>query len=262
MNSILDFQKYKKKNKPISVITCYDYWSAKIISETSIDSVLVGDSVSMVMHGFDSTVSADLQMMQSHVAAVRRGLNNKLIIADMPFLAHRRGMRELMNGVDTLIKAGAHAVKIEGANGQLKAIKHVAESGVPVMGHLGLTPQSINQLGGYKVQGKTSDKAEALISDAKALEDAGCFAIVLELVPAELAKRITEELTIPTIGIGAGKFTSGQVLVLQDMLGMNKEFKPKFLRTFMDGYDLIKAALNSYDENVKSSAFPNNQESF
>lgn len=262
MKSILEFRKYKEIKRPISVVTCYDFWSARIIEESNIDAVLVGDSASMVVHGFESTVNANIQMMENHVAAVRRGLKNKVIIGDMPFLAHRKGLKELMQNVERLIKAGAQAVKIEGANGQLKSIEHVAESGVPVMGHIGLTPQSIHKLGGYKVQGKNSENADELIENAKSLESAGCFAVVLELVPATLAKRITEELSIPTIGIGAGKYTSGQVLVLQDMLGMNKDFNPKFLRTFMDGYTLVQSALNNYSESVKSGNFPNNEESY
>lgn len=262
MNSILEFQKYKNENKPISVVTCYDYWSARIIEESNIDAVLVGDSASMVMHGFENTVNADIHMMESHVAAVRRGLKNKVIIGDMPFLAHRKGLKDLMLSVDKLIKAGAQAIKIEGANGHIKSIAHVAESGVPVMGHIGLTPQSIHQLGGYKVQGRNDKTADELVNDAKSLENAGCFGIVLELVPAELAKRITKELTTPTIGIGAGKYTSGQVLVLQDLLGMNKDFSPKFLRTFMNGFQLIQTALNNYDESVKGKSFPDKKESY
>ena len=262
MKSIIDFQKYKDDGKLISVITCYDYWSAKIIENTSIDAVLVGDSVAMVNHGFESTVNADLGMMQSHVSSVKKGIDSKVIIADLPFLLHRKGKRILMDSVETLVKAGANAVKIEGAKVSLDSIKDVVDSGIPVMGHIGLTPQSINQFGGYKVQGKNNKKAEELVGEAKLLEEAGVFAVVLELVPANLAKRITEEIHIPTIGIGAGRYTSGQVLVLNDMLGLNKDFNPKFLRKFMEGFELMKSAFNAYDSAVKTNSFPNDNESF
>ncbi|MFC2134348.1 3-methyl-2-oxobutanoate hydroxymethyltransferase [Bacteroidota bacterium] len=262
MISVSDFKKYKNEGKPISMVTCYDFWSAKIIDQTGIDAVLVGDSVSMVMHGYDNTTGADLEMMRLHVAAVKKGLTKKFLIADMPFLAHRKGLDRLMDAVDTLVKAGAQAVKIEGANGHIELISHIVNSGVPVMGHLGLTPQSIHQLGGYKVQGKENKQAEQLIKDSKSLEKAGCFGLVLELVPAQLAKQITDELSIPTIGIGAGPYTSGQVLVLQDLLGMDKDFEPKFLRKYLNGYDMIKEALNKYNADVKSKSFPSEEESF
>lgn len=259
MTNITGFQKEKA---PISVITCYDYWSAQIINETDIDAVLVGDSASAVMHGFESTVNATMEMMCMHVSAVRRGLKNKFLIADFPFLAHRKGNEYLMNSVDKLMKCGANAIKIEGANGSLDSIKDVVDSGIPVMGHLGFTPQSINKLGGNKVQGKEENKAEALIEDAIALQEAGCFSIVLELIPAVLAKKVTEKIDIPTIGIGAGQYTSGQVLVLQDMLGMNKDFNPKFLKKYLDGYSLIKQAIENYNSDVKNKTFPTDKESF
>ncbi len=259
MTNVLEFQKDKAS---ISVITCYDYWSAKIIEATSIDAVLVGDSASAVMHGFQSTVHATIEMMCMHVSAVRRGLTNKFLIADMPFLAHKKGNKYLMSSIDKLMKCGANAVKIEGANGSLDAIKYVVDSGIPVMGHLGFTPQSINKLGGNKIQGKEETKAEALIEDAIALQEAGCFSIVLELIPAELAKKVTEKIDIPTIGIGAGKHTSGQVLVLQDMLGMNKDFNPKFLKKYLDGYSLIKEAIETYSSDVKNKKIPLDENSF
>lgn len=259
MTNVLEFRKNKA---PISVITCYDYWSAQIINETDIDAVLVGDSASAVMHGFESTVSATIEMMCIHVSAVRKGLKNKFLIADMPFLAHKKGTKYLMNSVDNLMKCGANASKIEGAGESLEAIKQVINSGIPVMGHLGFTPQSINIIGGNKVQGKGKKKAEIIIEDALALQDAGCFAIVLELIPAELAKKITGKLEIPTIGIGAGKYTSGQVLVLHDMLGLNKDFNPKFLKKYLNGYSLIKEAIENYNSDVKNKIFPTEKESF
>ncbi|MDA3859839.1 MAG: 3-methyl-2-oxobutanoate hydroxymethyltransferase [Melioribacteraceae bacterium] len=262
MTNIDQFKKMQDSNSKISVVTCYDYWSAKIIDQSNIDAILVGDSATMVMHGFGSTTNANIEMMEFHVAAVRRGIKNKFIIADLPFLAHRKGKKWLMNAVDRLIKAGANSVKIEGAGDSLKAISHVVNSGVPVMGHIGLTPQSINQLGGFKVQGKEDKSSERLIKEAKDLEQSGVFAIVLELVPESLAEKITESINIPTIGIGAGNKTSGQVLVLQDLLGMDNEFNPKFLKKYLDGFSLITEALNSYDNDVKSQVFPSKAESY
>jgi len=262
MKSVIEFLKSRENNKKISVVTCYDYWSAKIISQTDIDAVLVGDSASMVMHGFDTTTSANLNMISSHVLAVSRGLKDKLLIADLPFLAHRKGLKELMDGIDTLIKAGAQAIKIEGSGDNTDLIRHVVNSGVPVMGHIGLTPQSIHKFGGFKVQGKDHKGANGLLDAALELEQAGCFGIVLELVPSSVGKEITEKLKIPTIGIGAGKYTSGQVLVLQDLLGVNREFNPKFLRKYLNGFELIRDALNRYDKDVKNIEFPSEEESY
>ncbi len=261
MNSINEFKKYKEENKKISVVTCYDYTSATIINETDVDCVLVGDSAAMVMHGFETTVNANVEMMCYHIASVARGLKNKFIIADLPFLQHRKGVDKLVESVDQLMKCGANAVKIEGAGSNVKLIEHVVNSGVPVMGHLGLTPQSIHQFGGYKVQGKNGDEKK-LIEAAKDLENAGCFALVLELVPSDVAKKITDEITIPTIGIGAGVHTSGQVLVFQDMLGLNSGFEPKFLRKYLNGFEVIRDAVNKYDSDVKNKNFPSNEESY
>lgn len=262
MISINDFKKYKDDNKKISVITCYDFTSAKIVSETDVDCVLVGDSSAMVMHGYETTVNANIEMMAYHVNAVARGLKNKFIIADLPFLQHRRGYDRLINSVDQLMKCGANSVKIEGAGDNVQLIQYVVNSGVPVMGHLGLTPQSIHQLGGYKVQGKNGHDTNKLIEAAKSLEDAGCFAIVLELIPSEAAKKITDAITIPTIGIGAGSYTSGQVLVFQDMLGLNTGFEPKFLRKYLNGFELIRDAINNYNLDVKNIDFPSQEESY
>ena len=262
MKTINEFKISKENNKPISVVTCYDYWSAIIINDTDIDAVLVGDSAAMVMHGFDTTVNAEVEMMSYHLAAVKRGLSEKLLIADMPFLAHRKGDQFAMEAVDKFIKLGANAVKIEGAGSNVKIIKHIIDSGIPVMGHIGLTPQSVNSIGGYVLQGKNEDTASQLINDAKSLEDAGCFSIVLEMIPAQLAKKITESIKIPTIGIGAGVYTSGQVLVLHDLLGLNKGFNPKFLRKYLNGFDLIKDALTRYDHEVKLKTYPGEKESY
>ncbi len=244
------------------MVTCYDTWSARIISDTQVDAVLVGDSASMVMHGFDSTVHAEIDMMAYHVAAVKRGLSSRFLVADLPFLAHRKGKRILMNSIDKLMKAGAQAVKIEGADGMLDTIEYVVKSGVPVMGHLGLTPQSHHQLGGFKLQGTESESANRIQVFSKHLENAGVFSIVLEMVPSALAKRITESMSIPTIGIGAGPFTDGQVLVLQDMLGLSKDFEPKFLRKYLDGYSQIKDALERFNQDVKNRNFPSDKESY
>tara|TARA_B100000315_G_scaffold260919_1_gene327342 strand:- start:3448 stop:4236 length:789 start_codon:yes stop_codon:yes gene_type:complete len=262
MKRIDEFVKMKKDGKKISMVTCYDYTSARIATHSEIDVILVGDSASMVMHGYDTTLNATLEMMSSHVRAVRKGAPDKFIIGDMPFLAHRKGFSKTMDAVDGLMKSGAEAVKIEGAAGQLDIISHIVESGVPVMGHLGLTPQSLHKLGGYKVQGKNDETAEKMKRDAKSLEDTGVFSLVLELVPAQLAKEITESLVIPTIGIGAGPHTSGQVLVWQDVLGMNNGFSPKFLRTYLDGNKLIQDALNQFNKEVKDQSFPSEKESF
>lgn len=262
MKNILDFTKMKAAAEPISVVTCYDTWSAQIISHTPIDAVLVGDSASMVMHGFDSTVHAEVTMMAYHVAAVKRGLTNKFLVADLPFLAHRKGKRFLMDSIDKLMKAGAQAVKIEGADGLLDTLEYVVKSGVPVMGHLGLTPQSHHQLGGFKLQGAQDKSATNIQEMSKQLEDVGVFSLVLEMVPAALAQKITAALSVPTIGIGAGPHTDGQVLVLHDLLGMNMDFEPKFLRKYMDGHSLIKDALERYHGDVKEKRFPAAKESY
>ncbi len=262
MKNLNGFKKLKSEGKRISMVTCYDYWSAQIIDESDVDAVLVGDSVAMVMHGFDTTINATVEMMVTHTAAVRRGLKRKFLISDLPFLAHKRGRANLVDSVDAIFKAGAEAIKIEGANGVLDDIKFLVTSGIPVMGHLGLTPQSVHKLGGFTVQGESKREAEIIIEEAKKLEDSGIFALVLEMLPSEIAKTITDSISIPTIGIGAGKYTSGQILVIQDMLGLNKEFNPKFLKKYFNGYDGIKTALNEYNFEVKENIFPSDKESY
>jgi len=260
--TVLDIARRKHEAQKLSMITCYDYWSAHILNQTEIDTLLVGDSLAMVVHGYDSTVHATVEMMATHVAAVRRGAPNKFIIADMPFLSVRRGLEHAMDAVSALMQAGANCVKIEGAQGQLDVMAHIVESGVPVMGHLGLTPQSVEAFGGHKVQGRTEGAAADILRDAQALQDAGCFALVLECVPAPLAQALTEQLKITTIGIGAGDSTDGQVLVLQDMLGMDPSFKPKFLRHYMHGEQEIRQAIDHYHQDVLSGAFPSLEESY
>ena len=262
MKTIQGIMKLKNRDEKISMITCYDYTFAKIISETKIDLVLVGDSTAMVMHGHKTTIPATLDMMVTHVKAVHRGLNNKFLIADMPFLAHRKDKKTVLESVDALMKAGANAVKIEGGESQIDIINYIVESGVPVMGHLGLTPQSLNMIGGWRIQGKTESVANQILKDAKVLENGGVFCLVLEMVPSALAHKITTNIKIPTIGIGAGPHTSGQVLVLQDILGMNPDFNPTFLRKYIDGSSIIKESLNNYTSDVKNGSFPNEKESF
>lgn len=262
MKRITEFARRHAEGAPISMVTCYDAWSARLIAGTEVDAVLVGDSVAMVVHGFPSTVYATVEMMALHTAAVRRGIGGRLVIADLPFPLHRMGVEAAMKAVDALMKAGAQAIKIEGAEGNLDLIRHIVGSGVPVMGHLGLMPQSVNQIGGYKVQGREETAAVKILSDAQQLEQSGCFGVVLECVPSGLAARVTEKLAIPTIGIGSGVDCSGQILVLQDMLGMDEEFKPKFLRKFAEGAEVVKAALEAYDKAVKARSYPRPDESF
>jgi 3-methyl-2-oxobutanoate hydroxymethyltransferase len=262
MKRVTEFARFRAEGNPISMVTCYDAWSARLIADSPVDAVLIGDSVAMVMHGYPDTVHATTDMMATHTAAVRRGIGEKFVVADMPFPEHRKGIPAAMECVDRLMKAGANAVKLEGAQGHLDVVSHIVQSGVPVMGHLGLTPQSVHQMGGYRVQGREEAAARQMELDAIALQEAGAFSIVLECVPAELARRITDTLTIPTIGIGSGVHCSGQILVLQDMLGMNLGFRPKFLRTFAEGGESIQDALTRYDADVKKSLYPSEKESF
>jgi len=262
MKSALDLAAARRSGTPISMVTCYDYCSARIVAASAIDCILVGDSLAMVMHGHKTTINADLDMMCLHVAAVRRGAPDRLLIADMPFLAHRKGLKAAVDAVDRLMKAGAQAVKIEGAGDTVQTIRHIVASGVPVMGHLGLTPQSIHQLGGYRVQGRGQEDGREIVQEARRLQEAGCFALVLEVVPSNLAAEVTRTLEIPTIGIGAGPGTTGQVLVLNDLLGLQPDFQPHFLRTYLDGFDLIRGALDRYDHDVKAGDFPSPEESY
>jgi len=260
--NVLEFQKMKDEGRKISMVTCYDFSSARAVAESSIDCILVGDSVAMTMHGFPNTLSATTPMMALHTAAVARGAANKFIIADLPFLSYRKGRKEAMDSVHELMSAGAHAVKLEGLRGHAGIIRHIVDSGVPVMGHLGLTPQSVHQLGGMKVQARTEAALNILSSQARELEVAGCFAIVLECVPSEAARSVTELLKIPTIGIGAGANVGGQVLVYHDLIGLNPGFKPKFLRVYADAFEIIRTALNDYNHDVKAGLFPSKSESY
>ena len=255
--NIHEFKTKKELQQKISVLTCYDYPSARIIAESNIDCVLVGDSVAMAVHGHDNTLMATMEMMLMHTAAVRRGLQHQFLITDLPFLCHRASLAHTVENVKKLLQAGAHAIKIEGADEDVcHTIAHLSQAGVPVMGHIGLTPQSVLTLGGYKVQGKGQEKAQQLLTDAKRLEAAGCFAIVIECVPEALAKTITQTLSLPTIGIGAGKYTDGQVLVWHDMLGLQTEFTPRFVKQFAEGKETLLAGVNAYAHQVQNSDYP------
>ena len=261
--SINIFAKAKNENRLLSLCTCYDSWSAQLIAESSIDAILVGDSVAMVMHGHDNTLAATTEMMAMHVSAVSRGVNSKKhVIGDLPFLSYRKGLSAAMESVEDIMRAGAHSVKLEGTWGHEDVIKNIIGSGVPVMGHIGLTPQSIHGLGGFKVQGRGQDQADDLVKQAQTLQELGCYSLVLECVPSAVAQKITALLDIPTIGIGAGVDCDGQILVLQDLLGFNKGFKPKFLRTFFNGAESIEVALENFCQEVKNKNFPNAEESY
>ena len=252
---ITDFYSYKKPGRKISMITAYDTTLAALAAESDVDCVLVGDSLAMVMHGHASTIAATVDLMALHTEAVARAVKGKLVIADLPFLSARKGLRPAMEAVEKLARAGAQAVKIEGLEGHEEIISHIIKSDMPVMGHLGLTPQSINKFGGYKAQGRDQASAERLVSQAQELERLGCFALVLECVPERLAERISGLLRIPVIGIGAGPCTDGQVLVMQDMLGLYGE-PPSFVKKYLDGRRLVVEALNKFDGEVKNSVFP------
>lgn len=262
IKTVQDWQSRKQAGQKISMLTCYDYSFARLVSKTDVDTILVGDSAGMVMHGFESTLEVSVAMICLHTRAVKRGASNKFIVADLPFMSYRKGIAKGIESIEKVMKAGAAAVKLEGADGNLPLIKHAVQSGAPVMGHLGLTPQSVHTLGGYKVQGREERAANKILEDALALQEAGCFSIVLECVPSKLAKKITSSLSIPTIGIGAGADCDGQVLVLQDMLGMNLEFAPKFVRKYFDASQVVTKAVQSFHEDVQLSKFPSAQESY
>ncbi len=261
--SIDIFKRAKLEGRKLKMVTCYDASMAKIVAGTQVDTVLVGDSVAMVQHGFDSTIHATMEMMVLHTAAVARGLaGTKFLVGDMPFTTFRKGKNVALDAAAALVRAGAHAVKLEGLKGHEDVVEHLVDSGVPVMGHIGLTPQLALALGGHKVQGRDAEAVERFCKEAHDLEALGIFSLVLECVPAQLGSRITRELKIPTIGIGAGSGTDGQVLVFNDMLGMSGEFKPKFLRRFAELGPSIASALNAYCREVDEGSFPTESESY
>lgn len=262
MKSIQEFVQMKQHGQKITMVTCYDAWAASLCAQTDVDMLLVGDSVAMVVHGHDTTLPASMEMMVLHTEAVVRGKPGKFVVADMPFLANRKGLADTVENAGRLMKAGAHAIKLEGARGNLELVQHLVQSGIPVMGHLGLTPQSIHQLGGFKVQAKEAVAQKKLIEDALALEEAGCFSLVLECVPSRIAQEVSQKLKIPTIGIGAGPACDGQVLVMHDLLGFNDKFKPKFLRHFGKGVEFFKTAVQAYVGEVHKGTYPGPQESY
>ncbi|MBI2814204.1 MAG: 3-methyl-2-oxobutanoate hydroxymethyltransferase [Opitutae bacterium] len=260
MKNILDFARAKREERPVVILTAYDALMARLLAASEVDAILVGDSAAMVVHGFPSTIHATVEMMAVHTAAVRRGAPAAVVIADMPFLSVRRGREEAVRSAGALMQAGATAVKIEGVAGHEDVISHLVESGIPVMGHLGLTPQSVHQFGGYRVQGRSADDAAQLRADARRLEETGALAVVLECVPAELAKNVTDDLAIPTIGIGAGADTDGQVLVLADLLGLDAGFRPRFARRYQEGHAEALAAVNAFVRDVRAARFPAREE--
>jgi 3-methyl-2-oxobutanoate hydroxymethyltransferase len=262
MRTICEFARFKAEGRRISMTTAYDAWSARLVAQSDIDAVLVGDSAAMVVHGRPTTLSATVGLMALHTRAVASSAAGKVVIADLPFLSCRMGIRKAMTAVGALVRSGAQAVKLEGIDGHEDVIRHIVGSGVPVMGHIGLTPQSVHALGGFRVQGKNDDDAARLLRQARTLEELGCFAIVLECVPADLARHITSGLTLPTIGIGAGAGTDGQILVLQDLWGVDSTHRTRFVRRYLDGERVLTDALNRYSADVKEARFPAPEESY
>jgi 3-methyl-2-oxobutanoate hydroxymethyltransferase len=253
----------KGTGRKLSMVTCYDASFARLIAETPIDLILVGDSSSMVMEGRDSTLHATVESIAGFTRSVAHGTGGKkFIVADMPFLSTRLGIEKGTEAAGSLLRAGAHAVKIEGIRGNEALVHHLVESGIPVMGHLGLTPQFVNAFGGMKVQARSAEEQDRIRVEAKRFEECGAFALVLECVPAGIARSITESIGIPTIGIGAGPDTDGQVLVLQDLLGFNPDFRPRFLRKYLDGHRLVVEALRHFHEDVVTVRFPKEEESY
>jgi 3-methyl-2-oxobutanoate hydroxymethyltransferase len=262
MKTVRDFAAAKQDRRKIVVSTAYDAWSAQLLAEAGVDCLLVGDSAMMVVHGEKSTLGATTELMVMHTRAVRRGAPDLFIVADMPFLSVRKGRAHAADTAGALLLAGAQAVKIEGVRGHLDVIQHLVESGIPVMGHLGLLPQSVNALGGYLVQGRDEEAGARLRQEGAELQSAGAFSTVLECVPAKLATILTAELALPTIGIGAGRGCNGQVLVFHDFLGLNTGFQPRFVRRFADGAALVRNGAKRYAAAVRAGKFPGAKESF
>jgi 3-methyl-2-oxobutanoate hydroxymethyltransferase len=256
VKTILDFSRAKREQQPIVMIAAYDALMARIVAEANADAILVGDSAAMVVHGFPNTIHATVEMMSLHVAAVRRGAPGAVVVADMPFLSVRRGRTAATDAAGALMQAGATAVKVEGVAGHEEVIAHLVGSGIPVMGHLGLTPQSVHQMGGYRLQGRDPAAAERLRREAGRLEELGAFAYVLECVPEALAGIVSAERAIPSIGIGAGAGTDGQVLVLSDLLGLDARFQPRFARRYLDGHTLVREAIEHFVRDVRTAEFP------
>lgn len=262
-NTVETFKLSKNTNQRLTMLTAYDFSTAKLIDECGINGILVGDSLGMVALGYENTLSVTMNDMLHHTKAVKRGVSNSLLVADMPFMSYQTSTYDAIKNAGRLIqKGGADAIKLEGGSIVKDKVKAIVNSQIPVMGHIGLTPQSINVFGGFKVQGKTTECAEQLIKDALSLEEAGAFAIVLECIPSKLAKIITEKLSIPTIGIGAGNSCDGQILVYQDMLNMVSNFKPKFVKTYSNVGAIMKSSFKQYINEVNAQIFPNDSNSF
>lgn len=261
--SVSSFLKAKEKKEKITMLTAYDYSTAKLLDKAGVDSILVGDSLGMVMLGYENTLSVTIDDMIHHTKAVTRGTKRAMVIADMPFLSYHISIEDTLRNAGRLIQEGkASAVKLEGGREVIDKIRAIINAQIPVLGHLGLTPQSVNVFGGFKVQGKNEEQAKKIIEDALLLQEAGVFGLVLECIPEKLAKIITEKLDIPTIGIGAGKFCDGQVLVTQDMLGMYTDFTPKFVKKFTNLNESINESVKSYIEEVKENTFPEEKHTF
>jgi 3-methyl-2-oxobutanoate hydroxymethyltransferase len=256
-------QEMKNKGEKIAMLTAYDFSMAKVLDEGGIDIILVGDSASMVMAGHETTLPITLDQMIYHAASVIRGTTRALVVVDLPFGSYQGNSKEALNSAIRIMKeSGAHGVKLEGGIEIAESIERIVASGIPVMGHLGLTPQSIYKFGTYTVRAKEKAEADKLKTDIKRIQDAGCFSVVLEKIPAELAKEATESIDIPTIGIGAGMHCDGQVLVVNDMLGLTKGFRPRFLRQYLNLFDEINGAVKSYIKDVKSGDFPSEKEQY
>ena len=253
----------KKKSERISMLTAYDFSFAKIIDEAGIDIILVGDSASNVMAGHETTLPITLDQMIYHASSVVRAVNRALVIVDLPFGTYQADSKEALKSAIKIMKeSGAHAVKLEGGYQAKDSIERIIQAGIPVMGHLGLTPQSIYKFGTYEVRAKDKQEADTLLNDALMLEEIGCFSVLLEKIPNKLSKEVSSKLTVPIIGIGAGSHVDGQVLVLQDMLGMNKDFSPRFLRRYLDLDSLVSNAVKKYSTDIKSGDFPNEEEQY
>lgn len=261
--TVSTLQQAKENGQKITMLTAYDYSTAKLMDEAGIDMILVGDSLGNVILGYEDTISVTMEDMIHHGAAVSRGVKETMVVVDMPFMSYQISVEEAVTNAGRLMKEGrANAIKLEGGKSVCPQIKAITQAGIPVVAHLGLTPQSINALGGYKVQGKSEDAAKKLLEDALAVQEAGAFALVLECVPTKLASLITKKLTIPTIGIGAGNECDGQVLVYQDMLGMFSDYVPKFVKQFAQVGEIMKKAFTDYKEEVASGAFPAEKNSY
>lgn len=253
----------KQNGEKISMLTAYDYSMAKIVDAANIDAILVGDSASNVMAGHETTLPITLDQMIYHASSVVRAAKRALVVVDIPFGSYQSDSKEALRSAIRIMKeSGAHAIKVEGGSEIKESVSRILQAGIPVMGHLGLTPQSIYKFGTYTVRAKEEEEAQKLKNDAKLLEELGCFAIVLEKIPAKLAKEVAESVSIPIIGIGAGGHVDGQVLVVHDMLGMTHEFHPRFLRRYLDLYDEMSKAVSQYVDDVKSKDFPNEEESY